>query len=160
MARKRPSLRQTYFFSNMLSKTCEHAIKAAVYITRQSLEGKRTNLKEIAAGIESPLNYTAKILQTLAKNEFVQSSKGVNGGFETSLEKMKTQAIMRIVEVFDGDFIANRCVLGLKSCSGQNPCPFHNKYAPVRAKLVEVFEGTTILDLALGLYARNSTLKK
>ena len=143
----------------MLSKTCEHAIKAIVFVARQSLDGKRTNLKEIAAGIESPVNYTAKILQSLAKNEFIHSTKGVNGGFETSLEKVKNLPIMRIVEVFDGDFMANRCVLGLKSCSGLNPCPFHEKYAPVRAKLVGVFEGTTILDLALGLYSGKASFK-
>lgn len=144
----------------MFSKTCEHAVKAIIFVARQSLEGKRTNLKEIAAGIDSPEAYTAKILQLLVKNGFVLSTKGVTGGFETDLNKMKQLPLLQVVEAFDGDFIANRCVLGLKFCSALNPCPFHDKYAPVRGKLVSVLQNTTILDLALGLYSGKAHLKE
>lgn len=144
----------------MFSKTCEHAIKAIVFVAKQSLEGKRSNLKEIASGIDSPVAYTAKILQALAKNEFIFSTKGAGGGFETDLNKMGQLPLLLVAEAFDGDFIANRCVLGLKSCSGSNPCPFHDKYAPVRQSLIGILVNTSILDLALGLYSGKSTLKE
>ncbi|MCC7246920.1 MAG: Rrf2 family transcriptional regulator [Saprospiraceae bacterium] len=144
----------------MFSLTCEHAIKEVIFVARQSLDGQRTNLKEIAAGIESPVAYTAKILQQLVKSNFVLSTKGVNGGFETDLNKMKSLPLMRIVEVFDGDFIANRCVLGLKSCNSTHPCPLHEKYAPVRGRLVSVLESTCMLDLALGIYSGQAILKE
>lgn len=144
----------------MFSKTCEHAIKAIVFVTKQSLEGKRSNLEEIAFGIDSPKAYTAKILQLLAKSKFIYSIKGAGGGFETDLNKMKRLPLMRVIEVFDGDFIANRCALGLKECSGLTPCPFHEKYVPVRKALVQVLETTNVLDLALGLHAGKSTLKE
>lgn len=144
----------------MFSKTCEHAIKAIIFVTKQTLEGKRASLKTIAFGIESPEAYTAKILQLLVKNEFIFSIKGAAGGFETDLNKMKKLSLMRVVEVFDGDSIANRCVLGLKTCSSRNPCPFHDKYAPVRARLVGILENTSIMDLALGLIAGKTSLKE
>jgi Rrf2 family protein len=144
----------------MFSKTCEHAVKAIIFVAKQSLHGKRANLKEIAAGIESPEAYTAKILQVLAKSNFLLSMKGVGGGFETDLNKMKMLPLMRVVEAFDGDFIATRCVLGLKACSTANPCPFHDKYAPVRRSLVHVLEDTTIYDLALGLFSGKAHLKE
>lgn len=153
-------IQSLFIFAAMFSKTCEHAIKAIVFVANQSLAGKRCNLKEIAAGIESPEAYTAKILQSLVKNDLLISTKGAAGGFETNLQKMKTLSLMQVVEAFDGDFIANRCVLGLKSCSGRNPCPFHEKYAPVRKSLVNVLEGTTILDLALGLFSGKVYLKE
>ena len=144
----------------MFSKTCEHAIKAAIFVARQSLEGKRSNLKEISSGIDSPEAYTAKILQVLVKNEYLLSIKGAGGGFETDLNKIKQLPLMRIVEAFDGDFIAKRCILGLKTCSGQNPCPIHAKYAPVREQVVSVLESTSILDLALGFFSGKTSLKK
>jgi len=46
----------------MFSKDCEYGIRATIYITMQSLEGNRVNLKEIAAAIDSPVAFTAKIL--------------------------------------------------------------------------------------------------
>lgn len=144
----------------MFSKTCEHAIKAIIFVAKQSLEGRRSNLKEISSGIGSPEAYTAKILQVLVKNDFLLSIKGAGGGFETDLNKMKQVPLMRIVEAFDGDFIANRCVLGLKFCSGLNPCPIHAKYAPVRERIVGVLESTSILDLALGFFSGKTNLKE
>lgn len=144
----------------MFSKTCEHAIKAVIFVTRQSLEGKRTNLREIATGIESPENYTAKILQLLVKNGFLLSVKGANGGFETNLDRMKALPIMRVIEAFDGDFITNGCLFGLKSCSHLAPCPIHHQYAPVRSKLTGILENTNVLDLAMGFLSGKSILKE
>lgn len=144
----------------MFSKTCEHAIKATVFVTRQTLKRQRASLKDIASGIDSPEAYTAKILQMLAKNGFIFSIKGAGGGFETDLNKMSQLPLLRVVEAFDGDFITSRCVLGLKSCSSSNPCPFHHKYAPVRGQLIGVLENTSILDLALGLLEGQTRLKE
>ena len=63
----------------MFSKACEYGIRAAVYIAHQSMEGRRVSLKEIAEKIDSPVAFTAKILQQLSRNGIVESIKGAGG---------------------------------------------------------------------------------
>jgi len=144
----------------MFSKACEYAIKAIVFIAKGSLDGRRSNLKEIAKGIESPEAFTAKILQLLVKNQFIYSQKGAHGGFEMEQAKIKSLGLMAVVLAVDGDNLTNRCVLGLKQCSGINPCPFHEKYSPVRMNLIHILETTTIYDLAVGLISGRTSLKE
>jgi Rrf2 family protein len=144
----------------MFSKTCEHAIKSIIFVAGQSLEGKRANLKEIASGIESPVAFTAKILQVLAKNNFIYSIQGAYGGFEMEANKMHSVTLMQVVMAVDGDDIIHHCVLGLKQCTNANPCPFHENYAPIRKNLIAVMEKTTIYDLATGLKTGRSLLKQ
>ncbi len=143
----------------MFSKTLEHAIKAVVFVAKHSLDGNRVNLKEIAAGIDSPVAFTAKILQVLARNGFIYSIKGAHGGFEMETSTMKKLALLQVVTAVDGDHIQTHCAMGLKNCSGSNPCPFHERYAPVRRELILVLETTSIYDMAIGLITGKSSLK-
>ena len=72
----------------MFSKACEYGIRAAVYITLQSLEGRRVSVNEIAEEIDSPIAFTAKTLQLLTRNDIIKSVKGPTGGFEIDREEM------------------------------------------------------------------------
>jgi Rrf2 family transcriptional regulator, iron-sulfur cluster assembly transcription factor len=137
----------------MLSKACEYGIKALIFIAKKSAEGQRTNLTEIADGIESPKAFTAKVLQILAKNNLILSTKGATGGFEIEVEKTKSIRMIDVVAAIDGYENIHRCLLGLHECSGVNPCPVHRKYEPVRNKMLEVLSDTTIYDLTLKLNA-------
>ena len=53
----------------MFSKACEYGIRAAVYVALQSLDGRRVSVNEIAEEIDSPIAFTAKILQQLSRRE-------------------------------------------------------------------------------------------
>ena len=66
----------------MFSKSCEYAIRATIFIASKCCENRKVGLKEIADAIDSPTAFTAKILQKLSKNKIINSTKGVNGGFE------------------------------------------------------------------------------
>ncbi|MBF6610668.1 MAG: Rrf2 family transcriptional regulator, partial [Chryseobacterium sp.] len=65
----------------MLSKTCEYALRAMIYISQQSKDGSMVNIKQISENIQSPELFVAKILQNLSRQGFLQSSKGRYGGF-------------------------------------------------------------------------------
>jgi Rrf2 family transcriptional regulator, iron-sulfur cluster assembly transcription factor len=47
----------------------------------KSVKGTRLSIPEIAEEIAAPVAFTAKILQTLAREGIISSSKGPNGGF-------------------------------------------------------------------------------
>jgi hypothetical protein len=65
----------------MLGKTTGYAIRALVYVYMQNIKGKRPGYKEISKETDSPEQFTAKVLQNLARAELVSSMKGRGGGF-------------------------------------------------------------------------------
>jgi len=142
----------------MFSKACEYAIRSSIYIASQSILGHRVNLQEVAKKIESPEAFTSKILQKLVKDKIIKSVKGPGGGFEVEINQMAKIKLIRIVQAIDGD-VLNRCSLGLDECSDHQPCPFHNKYKPIKNKLLDVFGKTSLHDLIKGLKNGETYLK-
>jgi Rrf2 family iron-sulfur cluster assembly transcriptional regulator len=132
----------------MFSKACEYAIRSIIHIAAQSQAGKRVSLKEISRQVDSPEAFTAKILQTLSKNNLIDSSKGPQGGFEVDLKKIKKIKLSEVVSAIDGDSIYKGCGLGLKECSEKHPCPVHDKFKIIRNELKTMLESTTIYELS------------
>ncbi len=144
----------------MFSKACEYGIRAVIYISQQSQEGKRVSLREIAREIDSPVAFTAKILQSLASHQIVTSHKGPSGGYEIPEEEQYTLALFQIVKAIDGDNIYNGCGLGLKHCNERRPCPVHFRFKAIRDDLKEMLQTTTIYDLAHELHEGMAFLKR
>ncbi|MGZ5264573.1 MAG: RrF2 family transcriptional regulator [Kaistella sp.] len=133
----------------MFSKACEYAIKASIYIARQSLQQKRVNVKEVSQSIDAPVAFTAKILQVLCRENILQSVRGQQGGFVFDELKQKQIKIFDVVRIFDGDGLFTQCGLGLHQCSSENPCPVHDDFKIVREKLLEMTQKHSLYDLAL-----------
>lgn len=130
----------------MFSKACEYGIRASLFIARESKKERRTSLKEIAASINSPEAFTAKILQKLVQRNIINSAKGPQGGFFVTPENQK-RVLADIVKAIDGDAIMTGCALGLEKCSEEHPCPIHFDFAEIRNNLKNMLEKTTILEL-------------
>ena len=142
----------------MFSKACEYGIRASVYIAVQSMDGRRVNLQEISAEINSPEAFTAKILQTLVRNEIIQSLKGPTGGFSIEPDKSTGIFLSHIVRSIDGDSVYKGCGLGLKDCSEKHPCPVHDKFKKVREDLRKMLETTSLFHLSRELKKGNTFL--
>jgi Rrf2 family protein len=131
----------------MFSKETEYALRALVYIRAQNNSGRRPGLTEIAVEIEAPHYFTAKILQRLVRNGAVNSLKGKGGGFYFDDDKSDI-TIKELVEMTGGSKIINGCGFGLKHCDEGNPCPLHEKYAPIRDAINHLIDNETIGSLA------------
>lgn len=143
----------------MFSKACEYGIRASTYIALQSLEGKRVSLKEIAKEINSPVAFTAKILQQLSKKNIVTSVQGAQGGFEIDKTYINSIKLSDIIYAFDGDKVFVGCVLGLKECSNDKPCPLHDKFVQLRDDLKQMLDHTTLFEMTAGLEVGLTYLK-
>ena len=143
----------------IFSKACEYGIKAAIYVAEQSINGNRASLKGISKEIDSPIAFTAKILQTLVKNNIINSVKGSTGGFEADLKKIKKIKLIEIVVAIDGSLQDGRCVLGLSKCSEISPCPVHNKYKHIKKDILEMLEKTTLAGMSNSVIEGLSCLK-
>ncbi len=131
----------------MFSKTCEYAIRAAVYISAESDIDNKVGIAEICSHIEAPSHFTAKILQTLGHHKIVSSQKGVKGGFYMDQQQNNTK-IIGIVNAIDGDKLFTGCGLGLSECSETEPCPIHNQFKGIRSNIKKMLEETSVSDLA------------
>lgn len=144
----------------MFSKACEYAIRATLYVAEQSLEGRRVSLKDIAEAIDSPVAFTAKILQQLVRNHVMISVMGPTGGFEIERKKLDTIKLSQIVDAIDGNAIYRGCGLGLKECNAAKPCPVHDKFVKIRDDLKDMLENTSLYELATGLEIGLTFLKR
>lgn len=143
----------------MFSKSCEYAIKAAIYIASSSLQNRKVGFVDIAKEIDSPEAFTAKILQKLSKSGLIQSVRGVNGGFHIPRASVRTINLAQIVFAIDGDSVFKGCGLGLEKCNENHPCPLHEKFRSIRADLSQMLETTNLEELALGLKSDTTFLK-
>lgn len=143
----------------MFSKTCEYALRALIYITQQTKDGGRIGIKDIAAGIDSPEYFIAKILQDLSRKGFVQSAKGPTGGFYLDNISLN-RSLAEIVKEMDGDKIFSGCALGLKECSETHPCPVHSEFKHIRNNLQKMLNDMKIGDFVDQLDAQEAFLKR
>tara|TARA_Y100000815_G_scaffold104102_1_gene92995 strand:- start:1240 stop:1674 length:435 start_codon:yes stop_codon:yes gene_type:complete len=144
----------------MFSKSCEYGIKATLFIAQKSQWSERVSLKDIAKAIDSPVAFTAKILQTLSKNGIVNSVKGPSGGFEIDKEKLSKINLKQIVIAIDGIQLFEGCALGLNECNHKSPCPMHEKFVSIRNQLNETLESTNLLNVAMDLNLGLTILKR
>lgn len=144
----------------MFSKTTEYGIRAMIFIMSNSLQDQRVRLKEIAAAIDSPESFTAKILQNLSKANVVDSVKGPHGGFEINKDNMQTLTLIDVVIALDGNKLFEGCGLGLKACNSEKPCPLHQHFLEVRTKITAMLVENKIIDLAQDLQTGLSFLKQ
>ena len=131
----------------MISKSCKYAIRAAIFIASRAGGEEKLGVKEIAAEVEAPAAFTAKILQTLSKYKIVTSLKGPYGGFYCENHQLDLPVI-EVVNAVDGLAVFKECVMGLHQCSDAHPCPMHSKYAVTREEMLRTFQKTTLGSLS------------
>ena len=131
----------------MLGKTTEYAIRALVYVYIQNQKGKRPGYKEIAKEIDSPEQFTAKVLQNLARAKLVSSMKGRGGGF-FFVDALNPLTLYEVIRVIEGEKFFSKCGFGLKLCDCETPCPLHEDYSPVRDGFYKLVKSRTIQSLA------------
>jgi len=131
----------------VFKKETEYALRALVYIQLQNSKERRPGIAEIATEIETPQSFTAKILQRAVKQGFVESLKGINGGFFFDVAKGEL-ALKTVIVSIEGDSLFSGCGFGLKHCDENNPCPLHFRYAPIRDAINNLVSDETIQGLA------------
>jgi len=131
----------------MFNKETEYALRGLVYIQIQNLSGRKPGVAEIAKEIDAPPFFTAKILQRMARQGFVESLKGKGGGFYFYKDKPDLP-IKDLIVATEGGTLLYGCGFGLRHCDVNNPCPLHEKYAPIRDAINTLVSTETVQSLA------------
>lgn len=143
----------------MLGKTTQYSIRSLVYIYLQNVKGVKPGFREIAENIDSPKEFTAKVLQYITRAGIISSMKGRGGGFFFD-DPEKPLKLIDIVNITEGQEFLHKCGFGLKSCDADNPCPMHEDYAKVRDVFSELLDNLTIQILAEKISQNKAVLKR
>lgn len=132
---------------DMLSNASKYAINAVLFLALNTHEDRKVSVKEIAANIDAPVPFLAKLLQDLARKGVISSSKGPNGGFYLTDEN-KSQKLLVVIDQVDGMSKLKECVLGLTNCSNEKPCPVHSLLQPLRKNFLNELSSNSITEFA------------
>lgn len=134
----------------MLSNTCKYAIRSVIYLSINAKEGKKIGIKKISEELEIPTPFLGKILQSLARQKLLTSTKGPHGGFGMGKDPSEI-TLMNIVEIVDGLDMFENCLIGIRPCkTGSNkqaPCPVHNQFGSIRKQIYDLFKEKNIGQL-------------
>jgi Rrf2 family protein len=134
----------------MLSSSSKYGIRAVTYIAIHSRNNSKIGIKKISEDLDLPTPFLAKILQLLAKQKILSSSKGPHGGFSLFRDPKKI-TLLDIITTIDGNDIFDNCVIHNMPCkcvdNNKFQCPVHDDYVKVRNSMVKLFTNKTIYSL-------------
>ena len=95
-----------------LSEAASIALHSMVLIARSD---KKLNVNQISEAIESSKHHVAKVMQRLAKEDFVSSNRGPSGGFVLKCDP-KALTLLEIYEAIEGKVAIQTCPGDKRSC--------------------------------------------
>ena len=129
-----------------LSNTVQYAIRILNYIAVSGNE-KLNSAKELSEKLDIPYKFLTKIMTSLAKNEFIVSIRGREGGFKLARESSDI-VIIDIIEAFTNSNNDNSCLLGIGMCDKNNKCALHDQWIKPKTMIEKMFKETTLDKLA------------
>lgn len=129
-----------------LTRKGEYAIRGIVYLASKPAD-QICLLSEIAAAVDVPQTFLAKIFQQFSKVGLVKSYRGTGGGFVLG-RPAEAITLLEVVEAVEGTIIPNRCVINAGECSRDHICPVHPIWKKVQLQVRDVLSAVTMQELA------------
>lgn len=141
-----------------LSKAAEYAIRGLLHLSIKT-EGEVCSIEEIAKVQNVPPVYLAKLFQSLARNGFVKSFRGVEGGFVLT-KKPKDVSILDVIEAMEGHIYLNDCLIREGYCPMDETCPVHSVWHEAQKRFIDYLKGCTFEDMAKAAKVKTRKFKE
>jgi Rrf2 family protein len=128
----------------LITREIDYAVRALKYLGENVNERIPVTELEEELGITRPM--LRKIMQELAKNKMVLSYKGNSGGFSLN-RKPEDIYLIDLVEVFQGKFSMNECILNKDICPNRDSCILKNKVEEIEADVKSRLESINLKSL-------------
>jgi len=136
----------------IFSTPTAYALRALVELAARA-GNQSLMLEELAEGTDLPRQFVRKLFAKLVRTGVLISIKGRSGGFRLA-RPAHAISLMQIVSAIDGEDVATGCALKLGRCSDAEPCAQHDLYKPIRQRLVDYLQTTTLADLSASLKSK------
>lgn len=135
----------------MLSKKCQYALHALIYLANQE-EGTTVTIGEVATVKNIPKKFLETILLDLKNAGILASRKGKSGGYYF-LKKPKQISIIEVVRLIDGAVAMLPCVSlnfydSCGMCEDEHTCRINHLFGQVRDATLKILTTNSIADLA------------
>ena len=115
----------------ILSKACEYAVRASLFVGVTQEEAGYVPIHRISSELDIPRHFLAKVLKTLTYHNITTSHPGPKGGI--SLARPASEiTVMELIRAIDPECCDTQCVLGLRGCGEEAPCPLHDEWKKTR----------------------------
>jgi Rrf2 family protein len=131
----------------MISRTGVYALQALLHLARHR-NGAQVPAAVMARELGIPGTYLAKVLQRLAREGILESTRGAKGGYRLLAEPSRL-TVGTVVHPFQGFRAPDTCLLG-GPCNPGNPCTAHARRSAWNAAALEILDKTTLADLLTG----------
>lgn len=115
-----------------------------------------SSAKEIADHYGIPLPLLAKILQKLARQGFLRSEQGTNGGYRLAREAGGISAL-EVIRTIDGPIILTSCFTDHGACGHSERCTVREPLRRVHEGILRLLDGISIADLSCGEGVRGAS---
>lgn len=129
-----------------LTKKADYGLIALKHLATSG-PGAATSAKEIAETYGVPLPLLAKILQKLAKQGFVLSEHGTNGGYRLAREAKRINAL-EVIRAIDGPVILTSCFTEHGACGHAERCNVREPLRKIHEGILGLLANITIADMA------------
>jgi Rrf2 family protein len=137
-----------------LSQKCQYALRAVFELSRRYGRGP-VSINEIAEAQAVPGRFLEQIVAQLRQGGYVESRRGVQGGYVLS-RRPDAISTGEIIRFFEGPLLPVKCVgaQGVK-CPLQGDCAFMGLWGRAERAASSVYDSTTFQDL-VGEYERSA----
>ena len=129
-----------------LTRKGEYEIRGIVYLAGKPID-KVCLLSDIAAAVDVPPTFLAKIFQQFSKIGLVKSFRGTGGGFMLG-RAPENITLLEVVEAVEGPIVPNRCVVNPLDCDRSGFCNVHPVWKRVQDEVRAALTGVTLKDLS------------
>ena len=127
-----------------LTKKADYGLIALKHLAVKKVSA---SAKEIAETYQIPLPLLSKVLQRLAKNGFLQSEHGTNGGYRLA-RSARSITTLEVVRSIDGPIFLTSCFTDHGGCSQSGNCIVREPLRKVHDGIQKLLASISIADMA------------
>jgi FeS assembly SUF system regulator len=128
-----------------LSKLADYGTVLLSYMARQPEQTR--SAAELAAEIGIGIPTASKILKLLARQQLVQSVRGIHGGYLLAREP-ESISIAEVIEALDGPINVTECGAGAGVCARESECSVKGNWRRLGSVIQQTLSDVSVADFA------------
>ena len=130
-----------------LTKKADYGLIALRHLSLKGA-GRSVSAKELADGYHIPLPILSKVLQRLAREGFLVSEQGTNGGYKLA-RHASTITALEVIRAMDGPILLTACFTEHGGeCDQSATCSVRAPLRKVHQGILHLLDGITMMELA------------
>lgn len=127
-----------------ITRETDYAVRCVLFLSKRPDDVFMT--EEIAAEMDVPRSFLAKILQKLSKADIVKSFRGVRGGFSLA-RRPANISLLDVIKAIEGGVELNRCAVDFSACDRSVDCTVHPVWVELSKRVEQYLGRTNFRDL-------------